>query len=100
MKRLALGVMTFTCVACSGAADSPLLDAAPPPVDVAVETGPMTVKTSSKIDILFAIDNSFSMDDKQALLLQALPTFIGRLAAPWCVPTNDPTNITIPPVNG
>ncbi len=100
MKRLALGAVTLACVACGGAPDSPLFDAAPPPADVAVETGPPTIKTSSKIDILFAIDNSFSMDDKQALLLQALPGFIGRLAAPWCVPTNDPTNVAIQPVNG
>jgi hypothetical protein len=64
------------------------------------ETGPPPLTTASKVDLLFAIDNSSSMGDKQALLVQAIPQILGRLTSPWCVPQNDPTNIAIEPVNG
>jgi hypothetical protein len=39
----------------------------------------------SKIDILFAIDNSASMGDKQAYLAEAVPALIARLVTPNCV---------------
>ncbi len=45
-----------------------------------------------KIDILFAIDNSASMGDKQAYLAQAVPDLIARLVTPNCV---DPVAQTI-----
>ncbi|HEX4512123.1 MAG TPA: hypothetical protein VH054_01260, partial [Polyangiaceae bacterium] len=38
-----------------------------------------------KMDILFAIDNSPSMGDKQDLLAAAVPTLVGRLLNPNCV---------------
>ena len=38
-----------------------------------------------KIDILFVIDNSASMGDKQAYLAQAVPNLITRLVTPNCV---------------
>src|SRR5437762_605146 len=38
-----------------------------------------------KVDLLFAIDNSASMGDKQALLAAAVPTLVGRLLNPRCV---------------
>jgi hypothetical protein len=41
-----------------------------------------------KVDLLFMIDNSASMGDKQALLAQAIPDMIARLVTPNCV---DPT---------
>jgi hypothetical protein len=40
-----------------------------------------------KIDLLFMIDNSASMGDKQALLAQAVPDMITRLVNPNCVDT-------------
>src|SRR5579863_4044909 len=55
-----------------------------------------------KIDLLFMIDNSASMGDKQALLAQAVPDMINRLVAPNCVDANG--NPVMPPatadVNG
>jgi hypothetical protein len=48
-----------------------------------------------KVDLLFMIDNSASMGDKQALLALAVPDMINRLVAPNCV---DPT--TNLPVGG
>ncbi len=44
-----------------------------------------------KVDILFMIDNSSSMGDKQALLALAVPDMIGRLVAPNCVDSDGTT---------
>jgi hypothetical protein len=41
-----------------------------------------------KVDILFAIDNSASMGDKQLLLAQAVPDLVNRLVTPNCVDDN------------
>ena len=40
---------------------------------------------SGKVDLLFMIDNSGSMGDKQELLRQAIPDLIDRLLAPKCI---------------
>ncbi len=87
--------------ACGGRSE---LDGANPvttdsgPQDVA-EAGRPTIKQSSKLDMLFAIDNSPSMGDKQALLLTAIPLFLERLTNPWCIST-DPTIPASPSNNG
>src|SRR5277367_3531180 len=41
-----------------------------------------------KLDILFMIDNSASMGDKQAYLQAAIPDLINRLVNPNCVDAN------------
>ena len=41
-----------------------------------------------KVDILFDIDNSASMGDKQAYLAQAIPQMIARLVTPRCLDAN------------
>jgi len=51
-------------------------------------------KAVDKLDVLFMIDNSASMGDKQALLAQAVPDMINRLVSPNCV---DATGTTIGP---
>jgi hypothetical protein len=51
-----------------------------------------------KVDLLFMIDNSASMGDKQALLAQAVPDLIRRLVSPNCVNSaNVPTGQTAQP---
>jgi len=47
------------------------------------DVGPQ--QQSSQLDVLFVIDNSASMDDKAAVLVQSVPTFIERLVNPPCV---------------
>jgi hypothetical protein len=42
-------------------------------------------QTIDKVDLLFMIDNSPSMGDKQTLLALAVPNMIARLATPNCV---------------
>jgi hypothetical protein len=41
-----------------------------------------------KVDILFAIDNSRSMADKQAILARAIPDLVNRLVNPYCIDVN------------
>ncbi len=38
-----------------------------------------------QMDLLFVVDSSPSMADKQALLKDAIPPLVSRLANPWCV---------------
>jgi hypothetical protein len=44
-----------------------------------------------QMDLLFVVDNSLSMADKQELLRDAIPALVRRLANPLCVGVNDPT---------
>jgi hypothetical protein len=45
-----------------------------------------------KIDLLFMIDNSASMADKQKLLRRAVPSLVSRFVTPLCVDSNDKPN--------
>ena len=47
----------------------------------------LTQSGVDKIDLLFAIDNSSSMADKQAILALAVPDLIGGLVNPRCIVT-------------
>src|ERR1041384_1404683 len=42
-------------------------------------------RSVDKIDLLFMIDNSPSMADKQVVLAQAIPDLVARLLSPACV---------------
>ncbi len=48
----------------------------------------VTNKSIDKVDILFMIDNSVSMGDKQSLLALAVPNMIQRLVEPNCIDAN------------
>jgi hypothetical protein len=50
-----------------------------PPIDIG------TQKTSTKLDVLFVLDSSPTMADKQNILNLSLPSFVSRLANPLCV---------------
>jgi hypothetical protein len=39
---------------------------------------------ADKVDLLFVIDNSISMYEKQSILAATLPKFVARLVDPWC----------------
>jgi hypothetical protein len=46
----------------------------------------------TKLDLLFMIDNSASMADKQKLLRNAVPSLVSRFVTPLCVgPNGKPT---------
>ncbi|MGO9713626.1 MAG: hypothetical protein ACLQBL_32525 [Polyangiaceae bacterium] len=59
-------------------------------------TTAISVEAVNKIDLLFAIDNSASMGDKQAYLEQAIPALITRLLTPNCVDPTDATKVFLP----
>lgn len=49
------------------------------------------IGSEQQMDLLFVIDNSASMTDKQALLSDAVPGMVRRLANPFCVSLSDPS---------
>jgi hypothetical protein len=57
----------------------------PPPVTTNIFVDKITQTSVDKIDLLFMIDNSISMSDKQAILGAAVPDLVSRLVNPICV---------------
>jgi hypothetical protein len=54
----------------------------------------------NRVDLLFLIDNSGSMGDKQQYLSAAVPDLLNRLVTPNCVSTTDATQVVGVSVNG
>jgi hypothetical protein len=70
-------------------APGPAVDAAP-----LVDIAPVVHTTAvNRVDILFEIDNSASMGDKQSFLAQSIPDLITRLVEPNCI---DPSGVAAP----
>lgn len=76
----AAGLVVLTVPGCL---DRPLSPAEPQTSNVVVKQ--LAQQAPSKIDLLFMIDDSQSMADKQALLASAVPALVRRLVAPRCV---------------
>lgn len=57
----------------------------PPPVTTNIFVDKITQTSVDKIDLLFMIDNSISMSDKQDILQLAVPDLVSRLVNPICV---------------
>jgi len=51
----------------------------------------LSVRTIDKVDVLFVVDNSISMADKQALFVKAVPEMLERLVTPDCIDLFDGT---------
>lgn len=73
---LALSSVVSACM------DRPVTAVEPHTSNLYVE--PLTYQVVDKIDLLFMIDNSISMGDKQALLASAVPQLVQRLVVPRC----------------
>src|SRR5205814_714130 len=67
----------------AGCLDRPVSPAAPKTSNIYVDEIRQTAV--DKIDLLFMIDNSISMADKQAILADAVPLLVQRLVTPICV---------------
>ncbi|NUP12559.1 MAG: hypothetical protein HOW73_41475 [Polyangiaceae bacterium] len=95
-KRWALAGLA-ACVAMSGCRCSDDDD----DDDLVPDDGPTTIerfetKPADKLDLLFAIDNSISMRDKQEILAAAVPDLVAWLLTPSCVDsTGAPTGFTV-----
>lgn len=73
-----------------GCLERPVVPTKPSTSNVFVEQ--IQNKTIDAIDLLFVIDNSVSMADKQAILQKAVPQMVTRLVTPDCVTRNVETN--------
>jgi hypothetical protein len=60
------------------------------------ESGSGPTMRASRLDVLFVVDNSISMYEKQGVLAEAVPTLVTRLIDPYCV---YPDGTTVPPAN-
>ena len=67
----------------AGCLDRPVAPAVPRTSNIYVDEIRQTAV--DKIDLLFMIDNSISMADKQAILAEAVPLLVQRLITPICV---------------
>ena len=85
LRSALFGAFAFTSVSivAGGCLDRPVAPATPT-VSARIVT-PAKQNKVSKIDLLFMIDNSSSMADKQAILAQAVPDLVNRLVDPICI---------------
>ena len=85
MRTAAIGTLLLTSVplVAGGCLDRPVGPATPEVTARIVEL--MKQNKVSKIDLLFMIDNSSSMADKQVILGEAVPELVKRLIEPKCV---------------
>ena len=74
----------------AGCLDRPVAADEPKITNIFVD--PLKQQAVDKIDLLFMIDNSRSMADKQRILEQAVPELVNRLITPRC--TDDAGNLT------
>jgi hypothetical protein len=81
MRRTTLALAALGLpVACL---DRPAVPSSPETTNIVVEM--LRQDRVSKIDLLFSIDNSISMADKQRILADAVPQLVRRLVQPICV---------------
>jgi hypothetical protein len=78
-----LAVMVGGAAVTAGCLNRPVAPAVPKTSNVYVDEIRQTAV--DKIDLLFMIDNSISMADKQAILADAVPLLVTRLTTPICV---------------
>ncbi|WP_394843566.1 hypothetical protein LZC95_41770 [Pendulispora brunnea] len=69
------------------------------PTDNASFTKRVFSSAIDKIDLLFMIDNSASMGDKQEYLRAAIPDLLQRLVTPMCIDEKDPKKVVGPSKN-
>jgi hypothetical protein len=85
----AASLVTLTGIVAAGCLDRDVVSNSPTVSTIVSNT--VTNQSIDKVDLLFVIDNSASMGDKQQYLAQAVPQLITRLVTPNCV---DPTTGT------
>jgi len=88
--KVRLGLVALVSVIGAGLGASACLNRPLCDVDCRPRTTNIFVDTINqtavdKIDLLFMIDNSISMADKQAVLKEAVPDLVNRLVSPNCV---------------
>jgi hypothetical protein len=87
-----LGLFAVLAGTSAGCLDRPVAPVKPSTTNIFVD--PLIQQVVDKIDLLFMIDNSRSMQDKQRILEQAVPELLSRLITPYCV--DEAGNLTNP----
>ena len=89
VRKWSPGLVQLLAVAgvATGCLDRPLALVEPATTNVFVDQ--ITQTGVDKIDLLFMVDNSTSMADKQNILQAAVPALVSRLVDPICVDAND-----------
>ena len=91
-------LVTALASASAGCLDRPVGLTSPSTTNINVSLLPTT--GVEKIDLLFMIDNSRSMGDKQQTLAAAVPVLLQRLVTPNCVDTNGKPNGSVADTEG
>lgn len=78
-------VGTLAALATGGCLDRPLCTTECQPTTNNVFVDQIVQTSVDKIDLLFMVDNSVSMADKQEILKEAVPVLVNRLIQPICV---------------
>jgi hypothetical protein len=81
--RGALALLVFGATLATGCLDRPVSPSEPNTTNIVVEK--VLQERVDKIDLLFMIDNSASMADKQEILAAAVPQLVRRLVQPICL---------------
>jgi hypothetical protein len=84
-----LALLALASAGTVGCLDRPVSPTGPNVTNVTVDR--ISQNQVDKIDLLFMIDNSLSMADKQAFLREAMPGLLRRLVEPDCVDGNGNT---------
>src|SRR5690349_907963 len=92
IKWLAVGA-AMTAMATGGAGCLSRPVGQQPPTTKVNFTSTVSQQAVDKVDLLFMIDNSASMGDKQEILAEAVPNLIEGLLKPKCVSSADATPI-------
>ncbi len=82
----AVGLLFGAGALTAGCLDRPVAPATPTTTNVYINQIRQT--GVDKIDLVFMIDNSISMSDKQQILAKAVPVLVQRLITPTCVDMN------------
>lgn len=80
---LSFGALVGASVLSEACLDRPLAPVTPNTTNTVTEK--VVQKVVDKIDLLFVVDNSASMLDKQKILAKAVPDLVDRLVNPTCV---------------
>lgn len=99
-RRFTLGAATplVALAFAAGCLDRPVSPAQPTTTNLFVNSLPNHVV--DKADLLFMIDNSMSMADKQEILAKAVPVLVKRLATPRCLDAQGNPNGSVSDVMG
>jgi hypothetical protein len=84
--RAATGLLVLFCpslAGVSGCLDRPVSPLEPNTTNIVIEQ--LRSERIERIDLLFMIDNSISMADKQKILANAVPQLVRRLVQPRCI---------------